>query len=274
MPPINLGGQQRTSPHRLAPTGDMADSEGVDVTEGSTPRFVPAFIDFERPVFREPGKPRCRWSSVTIGEPTCYEDAVLTRGTLVLCTHHRRLIARWAGFVDRRDVDAEVERRVEFNTAERIRQKDETIAHLRRWLAEERKSEPAKKARKQAPVDGTVYFLRVGGYIKIGWTSNLEKRMRQYQPDTQLLACKPGTRKEEHRLHRKFAHLKTHGREWFPLAPQITEEVEQTIADHGAPPVVDFSARKAKRIVGPRLAQPIGGDRRPYGVGPVKVVRG
>lgn len=103
--------------------------------------------------------------------------------------------------------------------------------------------------------DGVVYFLRIGGYLKIGWTSDLVKRMRQYPPDTQLLAVKPGTRKDENRLHKKFSHLKTHGREWFPLAPQILEEVSRTVADHGEPPAVDFSARSSAREVGARLKQ-------------------
>lgn len=107
------------------------------------------------------------------------------------------------------------------------------------------KAEPA--------TDGDVYFLRIGGYVKIGWTSDLGKRMRQYPPDTQLLAVKPGTRKDENRLHKKFAHLKTHGREWFPLAPQIMEEVGRTVADYGEPPTVDFSARATHREITARL---------------------
>ncbi len=121
---------------------------------------------------------------------------------------------------------------------------------------------PPTETEKPDPKMGTVYFLRVGGYVKIGWTSDLEKRMRQYMPDSQLLAVKPGTRKDENALHRKFAHLKTHGREWFPLAPQITEEAERIVKEHGSPPVVDFSARRATKIVGPRLNKYVGGQGR------------
>ena len=111
------------------------------------------------------------------------------------------------------------------------------------------------------PVDGIVYFIRSGGYIKIGWTSNLDKRMKAYPPDTTLLAVMPGTRKDERAIHKRFAHLLTHGREWFPLAPQITEYIGQVTRQHGPPPTVDFAAKQATRIVGPRLDNYIGGVR-------------
>lgn len=124
---------------------------------------------------------------------------------------------------------------------------------------------------KQRPVDGTVYYIRSGGYIKIGWTSDLAKRMRAYPPDTTLLAVEPGTRKDERRIHKRFAHLLTHGREWFPLAPQIIEHIERVKAEHGEPPVVDFAAKRATRIVGPRLHNYVGGQR---GKLPTRTVRG
>jgi hypothetical protein len=120
---------------------------------------------------------------------------------------------------------------------------------------------PEPAPRKPAPVDGTIYYLRSGGHIKIGWTSNLEKRMKAYPPDTQLLAVQPGTRSDERALHRKFSWLLTHGREWFPLAPQITEHIDRVIAEHGEPPTVEFAARKANRVVG-RQRQYIGGPNR------------
>lgn len=109
---------------------------------------------------------------------------------------------------------------------------------------------------------GTIYFIRSGGYIKIGWTSNLKNRMRGYLPDTTLLAVKPGTRRDENRIHKRFAHLTTHGREWFPLAPQITEYIAQVVREHGEPPHVDFSAKPKTPNQGPRLNRWVGGDNR------------
>lgn len=116
---------------------------------------------------------------------------------------------------------------------------------------------PAPRAR---PTNGTVYYLRSGGYVKIGWTSDLQKRMRAYPPDTVLLAVRPGTRADENATHRRFAHLVTHGREWFPLAPQISEHINQVLAEHGPPPEVEFAARKSAPATGQR--QYVGGPNR------------
>lgn len=223
------------------------------MTDSSSPTSAPAFIE---PKAAKPDVTTCRWHLVSHGAARCDRSTKLRPvSAVILCPKHMRQIAGMTGYVSPEASDRMAERLAE----DIVRRKDETIAYLRQWLAEERK--PQRK-REAPPLDGTIYFLRIGGYVKIGWTSNLEKRMRQYMPDTQLLAVKPGTRKDERQLHRKFAHLKTHGREWFPLAPQITEEIDATVAEHGAPPVVDFSARRAQRIVGPRLTKYIGGDNR------------
>lgn len=119
--------------------------------------------------------------------------------------------------------------------------------------------EPAEP---KPPTEGTIYYLRSGGYYKIGWTANLEQRMKGYPPDTLLLATHPGTKKDENGIHRRFAHLLSHGREWFPLAPEIQDHIARVIATHGPPPAVDFTARRATRAVGPRLNQYVGGPNR------------
>lgn len=121
--------------------------------------------------------------------------------------------------------------------------------------------EPQSESQVEPPEAGTIYFARSGGYVKIGWTSDLGRRMKAYPPDTRLLATMPGTRKDERALHRKFAHLLTYGREWFPLAPQITEHIDRVVREHGEPPTVDFAAKPATRIVGPRLHNYVGGPR-------------
>lgn len=130
--------------------------------------------------------------------------------------------------------------------------------------------QPVVQVQPKPRTDGTVYYLRSGGFIKIGWTSDLTKRMRSYPPDTTLLATQPGTRADEAAIHRRFAHLTTHGREWFPLAPQISEHIDKVIAEHGAPPDVDFAARKAQPAKG--RGQYVGGPNR--GKLPARQVRG
>lgn len=128
-------------------------------------------------------------------------------------------------------------------------------------ILREAEAKNAAPAAPSEPATGTVYYLRSGGYFKIGWTSNLEKRMKGYPPDTTLLAIHPGTKKDERRIHKRFAHLISNGREWFVLAPEIHDHIERVIAEHGAPPVVDFTARRANRTAG-RRTEYIGGPNR------------
>lgn len=95
---------------------------------------------------------------------------------------------------------------------------------------------PAQRKRGQRATDGTIYALLSGYNVKVGWTGrDLQERLREYPPSTQLLVHFPAARGEETRIKRKFAHLKTHGNEWLPYAPQVTEWVDQMIREHGEP---------------------------------------
>jgi hypothetical protein len=115
-----------------------------------------------------------------------------------------------------------------------------TIRQLTRTIKELRAEQPAKTP---APTAGTVYYLRSGAYIKIGWTSNLEKRMRAYAPDSVLLATEPGTRKDESRRHKMFATHRTHGREWYAMVPSLMHHIEMMVTEHGEPDPVSFAAQ-------------------------------
>lgn len=95
---------------------------------------------------------------------------------------------------------------------------------------------PAQRREESRVTDGTVYALLSGYNVKVGWTGrDLQDRLREYPPSTQLLVHFPGARGDETRVKRKFSHLKTHGNEWFPYAPQVTEWVDQMIREHGEP---------------------------------------
>jgi hypothetical protein len=109
----------------------------------------------------------------------------------------------------------------------------------------------------RVPKEGFVYYVRSGGFIKIGWTSDLTKRMKGYPPDSLLLAVEPGTRQLETRRHRQFSHHRSHGREWYTMAPTLTHHIESVKAEHGTPDPVDFAA-KPVGIPQPRQRQTIG----------------
>ena len=105
--------------------------------------------------------------------------------------------------------------------------------------------------------EGFVYYLRSSGFLKIGWTTDLAKRMKAYPPDSILLAVEPGPRQLETRRHRQFSHHRSHGREWYTLAPTLMHHVESVKAEHGNPDPVAFAA-KPVGIPQPRQRQTIG----------------
>lgn len=119
-------------------------------------------------------------------------------------------------------------------------------------------AEPAERAKPKR--DGTVYYVKVGANIKIGWTADLAKRMRQYPPDSSLLATEPGTRSDEQKRHKMFAAHRTHGREWYAAIPSLLHHIETVKAKHGEPASVAFGAQPVT-IPQRREPQYIGGNR-------------
>lgn len=113
------------------------------------------------------------------------------------------------------------------------------------YHAEQEVKAVTREERRAQPV--TIYALQGGFNVKIGYTSKpLQERLRSYPPNHTLLVAYTATRAEETRLKRKFAHLRTHGKEWFPYAPEVVEWVEQSIAEHGAPdPTITCGPAKA-----------------------------
>ena len=158
----------------------------------------------------------CRW-------PGCEEMTDL--GPLKMCVSHRAIV-----------VNACVD--------------DEWVIKA---VAEMRDIKPQKR---ETPSEGFVYFLLSDGAVKIGWTSGLDQRLKQYSPGARILAVKPGTKADEGKLHKKFAHLKTHRKEWFSHSPQVMEEVQRTIREHGEPPRDINEPMVTTTIVGPRLNRP------------------
>lgn len=67
--------------------------------------------------------------------------------------------------------------------------------------------------------EGWVYFIRKGGLVKIGWSSQPSVRFKQLRPD-EVLATMPGSMRDERDLHGAFSHLREHG-EWFRPEPDL-----------------------------------------------------
>lgn len=102
---------------------------------------------------------------------------------------------------------------------------------------------PPPEPKPVRPAAGVIYFIKTGPHIKIGWTSNLDRRLRSFPPSSELMAVQPGTRADEAALHRKFAVHRTHGREWYPLANELIYHIRRIVAEYGDPPAVAAGAK-------------------------------
>jgi hypothetical protein len=70
---------------------------------------------------------------------------------------------------------------------------------------------------------GVVYYMRIGNRVKIGWSSNILKRVVSINPE-ELMAVEPGGLHQERMRHQEFRALCTHG-EWFRLESPLTEHI-------------------------------------------------
>jgi len=81
-----------------------------------------------------------------------------------------------------------------------------------------------------------VYYIRRGGYVKIGTTTNLKQRMRDLMPD-EVLAVEPGSYDLESTLHARFAEIRfSPSMEYFKLTEELQEHIAAVIERHGPPP--------------------------------------
>jgi len=96
--------------------------------------------------------------------------------------------------------------------------------------------------------DGLVYYMRINGRVKIGYTSNLLQRSRNYPPGTELLAVEPGTRDTEARRHNQFSRSLAQGREWFAESDAIKAHVSELAETYGVPTALMYRHSKHEGI--------------------------
>jgi hypothetical protein len=93
--------------------------------------------------------------------------------------------------------------------------------------------EPKKTRRKAAEPRGPghVYFVEAGDFIKIGFTTDWQRRIPTIQISSasplRLLTLVQGDHDLEAALHNKFSHLRQRG-EWFRKAPELISFIEGT----------------------------------------------
>lgn len=108
---------------------------------------------------------------------------------------------------------------------------DEEVAELKAELAQ-----------------GWVYYLRVGDQIKIGFSSDVRRRLRSYPPGSELLAVEPGDKKLERRRHNEFFEWLAAGREWFEPSAELLQHTRDLVAMHGDPGHYAHNYREPLRL--------------------------
>jgi hypothetical protein len=157
------------------------------------------------------GYARCAW-------PGCDADAT-ERYPVQLCQPH--VLHIWSM------VDAD------------IRESGKTLDDLNReaaeewWKSETVREQHARAKRLRDSKSGFVYYLEVGGMIKIGFTASPGQRGGQYPPSAELLAVHPGTLADEQKAHARFAAYRQAGREWYMDCQEIRDHVAEINAAEG-----------------------------------------
>ena len=117
--------------------------------------------------------------------------------------------------------------------------------------AREQEAKSAEESRRERMTKpGTIYYLRMDSLVKIGYSSNMAGRLRQYPPNAELLACHPGTRETERDMHNKFAPQLAKGREWFTPSDALNRhiaEVRESFPQHEWQTTVPARAARGKR---------------------------
>lgn len=79
---------------------------------------------------------------------------------------------------------------------------------------------------------GSIYYLRIGDRIKVGYATDLAQRLRTYPPSSIVVAVHPGTLDDEKRLHARLALHRADGREWYHATDDMRLQLETLLAQH------------------------------------------
>jgi hypothetical protein len=115
---------------------------------------------------------------------------------------------------------------------------------------------------------GFVYFLRCGGFIKIGFSADPKRRLRYLQTatpfDFELLGAHPGLKWHEQQLHKVFASLR-HRHEWFRADQNILEIARGGLPAMDAPSPVSNALSeflRANNLTQAEFAEKVGATQR------------
>lgn len=103
-------------------------------------------------------------------------------------------------------------------------------------VADERnyRTDPAPREIPPRPTSkvGWIYYLAVGDHIKIGYASNVGRRLRSYPPTATLIFAHRGTRDDEKNIHSRLHPYCAAGREWYERHPRVLALIDAAQAKH------------------------------------------
>jgi hypothetical protein len=111
--------------------------------------------------------------------------------------------------------------------------------HIEEEIAFEESLELVGENGKGAP-NGQIYVIRQGGLIKVGWSSKLRSRLKQYGAGVEILAHYPATRAEETDLHRSLRPFLARGREWYQDCRLLADVVADIHKRYGEPTIFPY----------------------------------
>lgn len=167
------------------------------------------------------------WTSCVVPECTFQVPRQLRSGIeFPVCTPHA--VAVWMD-VEKRSNEPTIK-----EATEALRARREVIRE--EWEASERQAEEEYRRRLAAGlVAGHIYFIRANGLVKVGWSGDVESRLRAYGPNIEILCLYPATRQDETTLHRQLKPSRAKGREWYADDKIIAAFVAEAVEKHGPP---------------------------------------
>ena len=114
--------------------------------------------------------------------------------------------------------------------------RDDVLALAQREQADKEYARTEANAAKRGNREGElVYYVRIGGYVKIGYSARLRNRYASLRAD-ELLAVEPGGRDLESHRHSQFAAERIDlRRENFRPSARLQEHISEIHAHYGLP---------------------------------------
>lgn len=141
-----------------------------------------------------------------------------------------------------------------------LRWDDPDIEEARKSHAKQLVTVQAKRERKwdlaeeNNGAEGQLYFVRLNGLVKVGWSSRLRSRLKSYGADVEILCHFPGTRTDETNLHRQLRPYLAKGREWYQDCDLIHDVVAGYIKQYGQPSISPTWTQPKPPTIKPRRA--------------------